>query len=343
MATPAVRAIRSHFMDASWINVLKPYVSGVLEGSPWERQQVLLASEGPWTYRWPSVAARLRKENIDIAVLFPNSFRAAWVAWLGRCRRRVGYGRYGRSPFLTDSLSPVVDARGKPAPSPVLMAYNRLAEHLGCTAVSRRMELFTTPRDEAEADAIWRRLGLAACSETVCFNPGAAFGSAKYWRMEYFVSLARMFVDRRGAGVLVLCGPAERKLAGEIAVRADRREVSSLADLPLSIGLTKACIRRADLLVTTDSGPRHFAAAFDRPVVTLFGPTHIDWTETYHPKAVHLQKQVSCGPCQKRVCPLDHRCMKLLTPAEVFETAELLLNTWAGAEHRARVPERRVG
>ena len=84
-------------------------------------------------------------------------------------------------------------------------------------------------------------------------------------------------------------------------------------------------IGRVDLLVTTDSGPRHFAAAFDRPVVTLFGPTHIAWTETYFEKAIHKQVAVPCGPCQLRVCPLDHRCMKLLTPAEVFDAATALL------------------
>jgi heptosyltransferase-2 len=104
----------------------------------------------------------------------------------------------------------------------------------------------------------------------------------------------------------------------------------------LCLGLTKACIQRADLLVTTDSGPRHFAAAFGRPVVTLFGPTHIAWTETYYPAARHLQKQVECGPCQRRVCPLDHRCMKQLTPAEVFDAAVGLLQREAPAGHRSR-------
>ena len=93
----------------------------------------------------------------------------------------------------------------------------------------------------------------------------------------------------------------------------------------LSLGLTKACVRRSNLLVTTDSGPRHFAAAFDRPVVTLFGPTWIDWTETYYPQAIHLQKKVDCGPCQQRVCPLDHRCMKQLLPTEALAAAEGLL------------------
>ena len=107
---------------------------------------------------------------------------------------------------------------------------------------------------------------------------------------------------------------------------ARRPSVHSLADYAVSLGLTKACVRRADLLITTDSGPRHFAAAFDRPVVTLFGPTHMAWTETYHRKAVHIQKTLPCGPCQKRICPLGHhRCMEELTPAEVFAAACELL------------------
>jgi heptosyltransferase-2 len=114
-------------------------------------------------------------------------------------------------------------------------------------------------------------------------------------------------------------------MARAIADEAQRPSVHSLADRSLSLGLIKACVRRADLLVTTDSGPRHFAAAFDRPVVTLFGPTHIAWTETYYARAIHLHKQVDCGPCQLRVCPLDHRCMKLLTPPEVLAAAASLL------------------
>jgi heptosyltransferase-2 len=82
-------------------------------------------------------------------------------------------------------------------------------------------------------------------------------------------------------------------------------------------------------MITTDSGPRHFAAAFDVPVITLFGPTHIEWSETYFSKAVHLQKRVPCGPCQLRTCPLDHRCMRELRPEEVFESARYLLDRFA--------------
>ncbi len=339
MATPAVRALRQYFGGAHLLGIFKPYIAGVLEGSPWLDSRIFLDAKGPWSCRWPAVAAKLRRESVDWAILFPNSFRSALVAWLGRCRRRCGYSRDVRSFLLTDRMEPLRNPQGILIPSPVIDAYNRLAEYMGCPPPSHRLELFTTARDEAAADAVWQEFGFGDHQEVVCLNPGAAFGSAKHWPAEYFAQLARDLAERRGSGVLVLCGPDEHATARSIIARADRPSVHSLADYPLSLGLTKACVRRADLLVTTDSGPRHFAAAFERPVITLFGPTHIAWTETYYPKAVHLQKEVECGPCQQRICPLDHRCMKLLTPAEVLAAAEQLLSCPVTQGLYNRLPE----
>jgi heptosyltransferase-2 len=187
------------------------------------------------------------------------------------------------------------------------------------------MHLFTTPADEAAADAVYRKFGLGRHDDVICLNPGAAFGAAKFWPIEHFARLAQDLVAMRNADVLVLCGPSERDQARAIAQRAKRVRVVSLAEEQLSLGLTKALIRRCTLLVTTDSGPRHFAAAFDRPVVSLYGPTFIDWTRTYFSKEINLQKQVPCGPCQLRVCPIDHACMRLLTPADVLAGVQRLL------------------
>jgi heptosyltransferase-2 len=336
MATPALRALRGHFAGARLIGVLKPYVAGALEGTGWLDQLVFLDRKGPRSQHWPAVSAELRRAAVDLAVLLPNSFHSAFVAWLGRCRRRVGYARYARGCLLTDRLAPVCTADGRRQPSPVIDAYNRLVEHVGCPWPSYRMELATTARDEQAADRVWQQAGLDSYPEIVGLNPGAAFGSAKHWPVASFARLAQALVDRRGSGVLVLCGPGEQDMARQIVSLAQRPAMHSLADQPLSLGLTKACARRLDLLITTDSGPRHFAAAFDRPVVTLFGPTHIAWTETYYPKAVHLQKQVDCGPCQQRVCPLDHRCMKTLTPEEVFIAAAGLLERFPKRDMNGR-------
>jgi heptosyltransferase-2 len=334
MATPALRALRSHYAESRLIGVMKPYVADVFAGGDWF-DEILFANGGPWSQGVLAVARQLRRRRIDLVVLFSNTFRSALTAWLGGCRRRIGYARYCRSFLLSDALQPVRDDFGQRKPSPVLDAYNLLAERAGCPQPGRLLELFTTRSDEHGADRVWEIAGFDDYSEVVCLNSGAAFGAAKHWPTAYFADLARRLAEERGSGVLVLCGPNERELAHDIATQACHPNVHSLADLTaptvpdgprLSIGLTKACVRRADLLVTTDSGPRHFAAAFDRPVVTLFGPTHIEWTETYHPRAVHLQKHVECGPCQLRVCPLDHRCMVRLTPDEVYTAAQGLLH-----------------
>src|SRR5437762_1530069 len=316
MATPAVRAVREHFPAAELVAVCKPYVADVLAGSPWFREVILSDKNGPRRQRLWAVARRLRAGRTDGAVLFPNSFRTALLARLGGCRTVVGFARYGRGLLLSRRLRPVTDARGRITPSPVIDDYNRLARALGTADPGHRMELFTTPADESAADGVWERFGLGRYPEVVGLNPGAAFGSAKFWPAESFARLARMLTQRRGCGVLVLCGPAEREAARRIAEDSRSPHVFAMSDGPLSLGLTKAAVRRLDLLVTTDSGPRHFAAAFGRPVVTLFGPTHVAWTITYHAKALHLQKKVSCGPCQLRACPLDHRCMRGLLPGE---------------------------
>lgn len=326
MATPCLRAVRRHFSSARIIGLVKPYVAGVLAGGDWfdEIWPIAINNRDGGVL---ALASRLRKAHIDLALLMPNSFRSALAAWLGACRRRIGFTRYGRSLLLTDALQPARDAWGRFKPSPILDDYNRLAERAGCPPPGQRLELFTTPIDEAAADHLWGQSGLQNYPEVVCLNSGGAFGLAKHWPAEHFAALARELVLWRGCGVLMLCGPAEQELAHAIAARAGHPAVVALADHALpSLGLTKACVRRCSLLVTTDSGPRHFAHAFDRPVITLFGPTHIAWTETYHRRAVHLQKQVPCGPCQQRICPLDHRCMTSLTPAEVLQAALALLD-----------------
>jgi heptosyltransferase II len=340
MATPAIRAVRNAFPSADLTAVCKPYVADVIAGAPWFGEVIHSDKRGPRSQRMLAVARKLRAIRPEAAILFPNSFRTALLARLAGCRCVIGFARYGRSLLLTERLQARRDARGAFVPTPVIDDYNRLALALGMGDLGdmgdpgHRMELFTTATDEAAAEQVIARFGLARFERTIAFNPGAAFGAAKHWPTAHFAELARMFTQRQSAAVVVLCGPGERELARRIAADSRSPHVFPLSDIPLSLGLTKALVRRADLLVTTDSGPRHFAAAFDRPVVSLFGPTHIEWTRTYFEKEVLLQKAVPCGPCQKRVCPLDHRCMRELSPGTVFAAAVDLLRRFPHSAER---------
>ena len=86
---------------------------------------------------------------------------------------------------------------------------------------------------------------------------------------------------------------------------------------PAALGTVKALVARAGLVVCNDTGPRHFAAAMARPLVTLFGPTDPRWAQTYDVCEQIVSVPVECGPCQLKVCPIDHRCMRGITVAMV--------------------------
>jgi heptosyltransferase II len=322
MATPTFRALRQGSPTARIVGVIKPRVAPTLDGSDWFDEIIHCDAKSKHRDQRPgAIVARLRRERFEVAVLLPNSFRSALLAFLGGIPRRVGYDKSGRGFLLTDRLHYATNATGERVPTPIVESYLQLARAVGCVADSLRLELRTTAAEELAADQAWSALGLGA-RPVVCLNTGGAYGPAKAWPEAHFAALARRLAEEASVDVLVLCGPAEQAAARQIVTLAGHPHVKSLAEQPLGIGLTKACVRRARLLITTDSGPRHFAAAFDTPVITLFGPTHIAWTRTYHARAWHLSHPVPCGPCQKAVCPEGHhRCMRDLLPDDVFRTA----------------------
>jgi heptosyltransferase-2 len=327
MATPALRALRRGLAGATILGVIRPQTAPTLAGAPWFDDLVRLdpKDRDPSVRTWP-VLRRLRAERADLAVLFPNSIRTGLLAWLAGVPRRVGYDRGGRWFLLTDRLRYPCGPDGRRIPTPIVESYLALARHLGCPVDSLRPELFTTAADEAAADAAWNALGLSRDDPVVSINTGGAYGPAKNWPAEYFSRLARRIATNDRRPVLFVCGPGERSTVNAIVADVNHPRVVSLAGCDLSIGLTKACIRRSALLITTDSGPRHFATAFGTPVLTLFGPTHIAWTRTYHPHALHIHHPVDCGPCQRPSCPLGHhRCMRELTPEAVYRAARRFL------------------
>ena len=76
--------------------------------------------------------------------------------------------------------------------------------------------------------------------------------------------------------------------------------------------------------VTNDSGAMHLAAAIGRPVVAIFGPTDERVTSPIGDHDV-ITEPVFCRPCLLRECPIDHRCMKGLSPERVFTSVRDLM------------------
>jgi lipopolysaccharide heptosyltransferase II len=264
------------------------------------------------------VARELRAAKLDCVILLTNSWRTAWLAWRSGARERVGYKRDGRSWMLTNRVVEPRLPNGKLEAT--LDGYLHLIEAAGAKVESTDLELATTAADERAADEVWNRLRLPVGNRVVVLNSGGAYGAAKQWPAEHFAELARRIVQMGDFSVLVNCGPSERQIAREIVERAYDARVVSLAECEsLPVGLTKACIRRSRMLVSTDSGPRYFGVAFGKPVVTLFGPTDPLATKLTYERESSLSLSLECQPCMERTCPLQHhRCMRDLSVDLVY-------------------------
>jgi heptosyltransferase-2 len=335
MATPLLRAMRQRFPQAHIAYLLRRYVKPLYTGIPWADQLITYrtgrtkARAGKGIF---DLAARLRAGRFDLAVLLPNSFRSALVCRMAGIERIVGYERDGRGFLISDKLLPVKD-KGKFVPTPILRTYLGIGSYLGCSTRDRTMQLFVTPAEREDAIEVLRRAGLDETLERpaaqgrpplVVLNPGAQYGAAKCWLPEHFAAVGDRLIDEHQATVLISASPKERRIV-EAIQRHMRHAAVDLSRCGMTLGALKEVVRRCDLVITNDTGPRHIAAAFGVPVVTVFGPTFPQWTEIDFPKERQVSVKVFCGPCQKKTCPLDHRCMTRITPAMVMQTALELL------------------
>ncbi len=336
MATPTLRALRKHFgAEAHLVGIMRPYLAELLQGTGWLDEQWFYHKRAKDPRQRPrALIRRMRRQGFDLVVLLPNSFSTAWIAWRAKARKRIGYVRYGRGPLLTGKVYPKGDR-------PMVDYYLELARAVGCAEESRQLELAVTDDDQHTADQVWDDLNLPADGRVITFNCSGAYGAAKLWPVEHFAELAGRIVDRMDHDVLVMCGPAEREIARDIVRLAGHRRVVSMADQPLGIGTAKACMGRSRLMVSTDSGPRHVAAAMGRPVVTMFGPMLPVWSENPTVRAANLVLDLDCIGCHKRACPLGHhRCMRDLSVDRVFGEVQRVASgavdhEVAGAKSRA--------
>lgn len=313
MATPALRALKKMVGDeGDLIGVMRPYVSEVLAGSPWLDEEILYSPKvKKGDQRQSGAIAKLRAARVDMAVLLTNSLRTGWMAWRSGAAKRIGTARNLRQVLINHRVD-----TGDAA---TIDAYLKVAYTAGCGIEAPQLELATTSEDEVAADAVWSSLDLPSTNRVVVMNSGGAFGAAKHWPAEHFAAVARRLAHEENLHVLVNCGPAERDIARAIVERADDRRVVSLADFDVPLGLTKAVIRRSRLLLTTDSGPRFFGIAFGKPVVSIFGPTSPEHTQTHYEHETSLSLSLDCQPCFKRTCPLGHHaCMRDLSVEQVY-------------------------
>lgn len=331
MATPTLRALRRLYPQAQISALVREQVKPILDGCPWMDRMITIRTprQGMADGRRKgllTLARRLATGKFDTAVLLPNSFRTALMVYLARIPRRVGYDRDGRGGMLTDGLSPL-RSKGGFVPVPTRDYYLGLARYLGAVKPDPTMQLFTRPQDDERAVRLLKQAGFDPHGERplVLLNPGANYGDAKMWPAQRFAAVAERCVRQMNAVVAISGAPRERMILDQV-MAATRQPMIDLPRLGVDLRTLKSVVRMSRLMITNDTGPRHMAAAMGVPVITIFGPTDPAWTHIGFEDERQVMVKVFCGPCQKKKCPLDHRCMTQIEPDMVMQRVEELLS-----------------
>jgi heptosyltransferase-2 len=320
MALPALRAVRKRFPEAEIAIVGRPYVADIY------RDQEICDQLIPYDPRGlhaglsgrERLAAELRAQKFDMALLLQNAFDAAWLAWRARIPERIGYARDARSFLLTKAIP--LPRHGE-IPAHEKFYYLELLRRAGWLD-SVQDETFISLRVSEEkrrsADEFLCESGVRQGALRIAIGAGASYGSAKCWPPPRFAEVANQLQSEADADVILFGTAAEASVSTAISAEMRRPPIdltgkTAIADLP-------ALLSQCHLFIGNDSGAMHVAAAVGLPVIAVFGPTDPEGTAPVTPRCSIVQEKPYCSPCFLRSCPTDHRCMTAIT-ANMVEAA----------------------
>lgn len=310
LTTPAISALRKNFLQAEITILAKPYVGDIFKGNPAIDEIIPYERDGiKQRFR---MIKELRRRGFDLVVLFQNAFEAALITFLSGIPIRLGYSTDGRGFLLRPSLPVRPETRKKHH----LEYYLDLLRESGLKVENRSLVMNMDEKERVWAINFLKERGWKEGERLVGINPGATYGPAKRWYPERFASLADRLM-KEGVNVIIFGGPGESNIVEEIKNRMFSGPL--LTEGNTSVRELASLIERCSVFVSNDTGPMHIAAALRVPVVAIFGSTDPNTTGPIGEGHGVIQGEVECSPCFLRKCPVDFKCMDMVTVDEVLD------------------------
>lgn len=260
------------------------------------------------------VADLLRQGGYDAILLGPPSLRTGLAAWMARIPCRVGYRSDGRTPFLTEGLSPLT--RGS-------LHYSREMIALGQAWLkSLGVEIIETP-DNGIPTALpgcdsLPSADLGSGLPVWSVAPGTTYGEAKTWPADRMGDFLELAIGQAGVRIVLLGDEGARGFTHKLRERfkdiwgEDPHGGAAITDLTGKTDLLTAAgiLKSSRAFIGNDSGLMHLAAALGRPTVGVFGSSNPDWTSPLgrHARAI-VPVGFSCRPCYLKTCNQSEFCL----------------------------------
>ena len=314
-ALPVLHLLRRRFPQAHIVWLVAPYCAGLIDGNP-DLSEIILFDRRRLGQAWRSPKAfgellalrrRLRQSRFDLVIDLQGLLRSGWLTRQTRARLRVGYANARELAWLayTDAV---------PIETMEQHAVDRYLKILAAMGVETAPAEFRFPVTDKDRDAI-----------SALIEPGVRYAvlmpgtnwETKRWPADRFGQLVQPLLDRFGLTSVIAGGADAAALAHKIPGAIN---LAGKTNLPQLVAL----LERADVVIANDSGPLHIAAALNRPLVALFGPTNPVRTGPYHHDEGVVRLDIPCSPCYSRKCS-HTSCLNWLQTDPVLQTVQIQL------------------
>ncbi len=321
MSLPALRAVRRAWPDAHLSVLVKRELASFFDGAHAVVDEVMAYSVGRGLRAAAGqirIVRAIRSRGFDLAVLFPNSFRAALWARLGGVPRRAGFATDMRGLLLTHKAAPSADAVGG---HQVGYWLTMLRDTLGLSGDPSECGLWVHQghrRRMSQWLAANRRLPQ---HPLIAIAPAAAYGPAKEWPAKRYSALVDLLGARNGAECVLVGSPQERRKCEEVAAAASTGALVAAGQT--TIGELIALLSLCDGFAGNDSGCMHLASAVGLATVGIFGSTNPARTGPLGSRSSVVYEPPQCSPCLDRTCGLGHyNCFEPIAPEHVAQALE---------------------
>ena len=312
LTTPLVRALHRRHPEAELYFVTKRAMTPLVVENPHLTRVIELAPNE----RIIDLARRLRPLGATHGLDLHGSLRSAALRWLVPCQ----WSGYSKRKFArTTLISTKINIYGRPVPVPE--RYFEAARELDVSPDGGPPEFFLAPATR-ERMSHWLAERSLDRRPFAALAPGAAHAT-KRWPPRHWRTLAAE-LEKLGYGLVALGGPGDREIAAELGPG-----VTNAAG-EFSLQETGACLARARVLVSGDTGVMHMATGVGTRVVALFGPTVEPFGFFPYAKGAEvLERDLGCRPCSamgSERCPLGHHhCLEEIFPDQVAAAVQRLV------------------
>ena len=330
---PALNAIRKAYPEARITWLVEEAAHDLIKDHP-ALDRVLVSKRKRWLRKIRSTLfltsmkevygfiKELRDTYYDMILDFQSLLKSGILIALAKGKRKIGFGKglehMEYSYLFLNERIPAVSMEHH-ALTRGLMMLNAL----GIPTSEVEYKLPVSDHDRQQVDDLLQQHGLKNHERLVVINPVAKWES-KLWSNHKFAQLADRIIAQYDAGIVFTGSFEDRPTIHRIKEGMSAPAVNLAGETTLN--MLAALYAKADMVVSTDTGPMHLAVAVRTPVVALFGPTAPWRTGPYGSGNQVVTVGHACAPCFKRHCPTGD-CMALISVDQVFDAVSKIVGT----------------